>query len=122
MPTSFTEAAADGEVVLSEANGTRSRETITLLTGVSYRAGEVLGKITSGGKYNQADQGASDGTETAVAVLIYAVDATGGDKPGDILARDAEVKASMLQYKSGQSGGNQTTSRTELAAVGIISR
>ena len=45
-----TEATRAGEFLLSEANGTRSRESVTV-TGGSYPAGQVLGKVTASGKY-----------------------------------------------------------------------
>ena len=122
MPTSFTERNYPFEVILSEANGSQSREVVTIVSGANLKAGAVLGKITASGKYNEADQGAATGIETAVAVLLEDVDASGGDAPGLALVRNAEVKSALLNYKSGQSGGNQATSRSELAAVGIICR
>ncbi len=56
------------------------------------RAGIVLGKITASKKLAQYDPAATDGTETAYAVLLGDVDLKGGDstasnadKVGDVL-------------------------------------
>lgn len=122
MATSFVERNYPFEVILSEANGSRSREVLTIVSGQDLKAGAVLGKITASGKYAHADQGAATGIETAVAVLLEDVDASGGDAPGLCLVRDAEVKSALLNYKAGQTSGNNATSRAELAAVGIICR
>lgn len=122
MPTSYTERNYPFEVILSEANGSRSRGVVTIASGESLKAGAVLGKITASGKYSHADQGASSGIETAVAVLLEDVDASSADAPGLALLRDAEVKSPLLNYKAGQSDANNATSRSELAAAGIICR
>ena len=45
----------------------------------SLAAGTVLGRITTGGKYAAYDNGHSDGTEVARAILPFAVDATSAD-------------------------------------------
>lgn len=54
------------------------------------RAGLVLGKITSGGKYKQYDPSASDGSETAALILVDEVnvlqDSTDGTTARDQLA------------------------------------
>jgi hypothetical protein len=47
--TAYTEAARNTEVLLSEAPGSLSRETITVISGAgALAAGTVLGKITKG--------------------------------------------------------------------------
>ena len=124
MATSFTEKNYAFEAILSEANGHRSREVVTIVSGQNLKAGAVLGKITSGGKYAIADNHtpASNGSQTAVAVLLEDVDASGGDMPGQILARDAEVKSGMLNYVASATGGEKAAANTALAAVGIIVR
>lgn len=121
MTTPLTESRHAGEFILSEASGQRSRENVTLAMGQVVKAGEVLGKITSGGKYTAVDQAASDGSQTAFAISIYAVDATSADAAISVIARDAEVIAECLEW-GGQSPTEQATGVTELAAVGIICR
>jgi len=39
-------------------------------TSTTLRKGLVMGKITASGKYAEYDDGASDGTETAVGILL----------------------------------------------------
>ena len=39
----------------------------------TLRKGLVMGKITSGGQYAEYDDGAGDGTETAVGILLMSV-------------------------------------------------
>ena len=45
----------------------------------NLKRGHVLGRITASGKYGQYDNDASDGTETAVAILAEDADATSED-------------------------------------------
>lgn len=68
--TAYTEAARNTDVLLSEANGFLSRETITLLSGAGALApGTVLGKITKGAATAALLAGATgNGTFSAVTV------------------------------------------------------
>lgn len=43
--TTKTEAIHPGEFILSEAEGSRSRDTVTILSGQNLKAGAVLGKL-----------------------------------------------------------------------------
>ena len=119
--TTQTEGKHAGGFLLSEAQGKRSREQVTITSGQDLVAGQVVAKVTSGGKYVAVDQAASDGSEVAVGVLWDNVDATAGDVEATIIARDAEVNGEELTY-SGQSPTEVATCITELAAVGIIVR
>ncbi len=58
---------------------TRSR---TLLTGLLYVEGTVLGKITASGKYTICDGAAVDGSEAPAEILLEDVDATLADAVG----------------------------------------
>jgi len=112
----ITESTHTAEFLLSEANGARSRETITVLSGEGeLAAGTVLGIVTASGKYAAYDNAAIDGTEVAKAVLYAAVDATSADAAGVAIVRDAEVIESALT-------GIDANGTTDLAAVGIIVR
>ena len=103
-----------GEFLLSEANGTRSRATKTI-TGGKYPAGQVLGEIAANKKLTAYSAGASDGSETAVAILYSSVDAATADKSGVVIAMDAEVSKALLV-------DDDADAITDLAAVGIIAR
>ena len=115
--------------LVSEANGTRSREVVTLAEGVVRNPGTVLGKVTATGKYvpvdpaNGTGEGETpDGSHIAVAVLYAAVDATAGDKPAVITARDAEVEAAALIWPAAITPTQKTAALGQLAAVGIVAR
>lgn len=115
------------EFILSEANGYRSREEVTLAEGEDVKAGEVLGKLTSGGKYVAWDPDASDGSETIAGISYAAVDASAsgnGDEEVAIVARDAEVDVGALTYAEEDSAGNggKDNAVSQLADLGIIAR
>jgi len=118
----LTEDFHDGGFVVSEANGTRSREVVTLLAGQAYKAGTVLGKITASGKYTVYDPANLDGSETPAGVLRGAVDATAADAPGTALVRDAEVNAAELEWFAGATANQKATGQAGLATLGIIAR
>jgi hypothetical protein len=115
--------------LVSEANGTRSRDVVTLAAGVVRNPGTVLGKVAATGKYvpvdpaNGTGEGETpDGSHIAVAVLFAAVDATVGDKPAVITARDAEVEAAALIWPAAITPTQKTAALGQLAAVGIVAR
>ncbi|WP_278366875.1 MULTISPECIES: head decoration protein [Marinobacter] len=109
-----TETTRAGEFLVSEANGKRSRETITV-TGGPYVAGQVLGKITASGKYTAYASGASNGTQTAAGVLYAAADGSSADVTAVGVVRDAEIDEALLT-------GDDADAITDLAAIGIIAR
>lgn len=117
-----TEAIHMGEGILSEANGHRSREEITVVSGQNLGAMFVVGKVTASGKYAEYNNAAADGTQTAAGVLIGAVNASGADAKGAILARDAEVDYDTLQWKAAMAQNDKDAGVTDLAALGIIVR
>lgn len=55
-------------------------EMVTIASGANLVAGDLLGQITSGGKYIKSLSGAGDGSETPCAIIAEACDASGGDK------------------------------------------
>lgn len=118
--TSFTEKGHAGGFILSEANGQRSREQITVLSGEVLEAGAVLGKISASGKYvKYDDDGTDDGRRTAAAVLYDAVDATDGDLEAAAIVRDAEVNGDELVWNSDD---EVDAGVADLLSVGIIVR
>jgi hypothetical protein len=63
--TVLLEARHPGEFLMTEANGQRSRETITIASGAGIIApGTVLGKVTASGKYVASAVGASTAART----------------------------------------------------------
>ena len=127
--TIHTEGRHTAEHIASEANGTRSREVVTLLAGNNLPAGAVLAKLTTGanaGKYTVLNPASNadpaDGTKVCAAVLFAPVDATGGDRPAVVNARDTEVKAVALGWPAGTTAPQKTTALAELATLGIVAR
>ncbi len=121
--TTKNEGLHAGGFIVSEANGARSREQIVVVAGQTLSAGAVLGIVNASGKYAAYDNGAADGTQAAVGILLEAVDAAAADQPGVALVRDAEVNAAELDYSAGSSGGADITAAiADLLALGIIAR
>lgn len=111
-----TESRHVGDFLISEANGTRSREEVVVASGEgALVAGTVLGKITASGKYAAYDNAAADGTQAAAAVLYAGVDAAAADAAAVIIVRDAEVVEAYLT-------GIDAAGKADLAALGIIVR
>jgi hypothetical protein len=121
MPV-MTEGQHTGEFIVSEGNGSISRETATILNGRTLDAGAVLGQITASGKYREIDPAAITGAEVAVAVLLDAVDASGGDAPGIIISRLAEVHSGEVVWPTGITDPQKQTAIDQLAVATIIVR
>lgn len=117
--TTLTEGVHANEFRVSEANGDRSREVVTIVSGENLKAGHVLGKITASGKYAEHDPAAVDGTETAVAVLYDDTDASAADTKAVAYVRDCELNGDLLTYIAGISAPNKAAAIADLAGVGI---
>jgi hypothetical protein len=114
--TTLTEGKHAAEFLLSEASGERSREQVVLSsTAAALVAGTVLGKVTASGEYVAYATGASDGSETAVAILFDNAADLAADQKVLVIARDAEVIEAELTSLD-------AAGKAELAAVGIIVR
>ncbi len=116
-----------GDLLKYELNANVSRETVTLKSGTAYLLGSVLGKITASGKYRlspAAEVVGDEGAETAVAVLLGAVDATGGDKTGLVVMRGPVIvsKGQLLFDASVDLAAEKTAKHVQLAAAGIVPR
>jgi hypothetical protein len=120
----LTETRHAGEFVLSEGNGNISRDSITIVSGAGVvRAGTVLGKITASGKYTPSPATGADGSQVAVAVNLYEVDATSADVAVAAIMRDAEVNVNTLTYAASVDDNTKKAAKaTQLAAVNIIVR
>jgi len=122
MTTVFHEHPRSGDFLLSEANGSYSRENELLAQGQTLDAGTVLGKITATGKFTQLAPAATDGSKDPAGILIARADAEDGDLAVVVLSRAAEVKADALIWPDPITTAQQTTAITKLAALGIVLR
>ena len=123
MPV-LTEQPSMGDVLKYEVNPNYTREVITLLQGLPYPVGSVLGKITASGKYTLSPATGADGSQVASAVLLYAVDATLADAVGIVVARGPSIvsRAGLAYDATVDDSAKITTKISQLAAVGIIAR
>jgi hypothetical protein len=121
--TTYTEPYRANEVLLSEAPGTLSRESITIVSGSgAIVAGLVLGKVTASGKYAPYDDDNADGTEVAAAIALEAVDATSADQTCAVAFRLCEVRSSAIQWAGTNDATDQTNGLADLAAKYVIVR
>lgn len=125
--TVLTMSPTLGDLLKFELNGSYCREIITLKAGTAYVLGSVLGKITASGKYRlspAAEVVGDEGADTAIAVLLAAVDATGGDKTGLVVARGPAIvsKAALIFDASVDQVAEKAAKYAQLAAAGIVAR
>ncbi|MEW5727230.1 MAG: head decoration protein [Pseudomonadota bacterium] len=116
-----------GDLLKFELNASYTRETATLKAGTAYPLGAVLGRITSSGEYRlspAAEVVGDEGAEVAVAVLLEAVDATGGAVPGLIAARGPVILAegALAFDASVDQPAERAVKITQLAAMGLVAR
>ena len=212
--TTLTEGQHDGEFIVTEAEGTLSRDSITVLSGQNLKAGHVLGKVTVGtatgaavsgntgngtitdvsvgptakpgvytatciepaanagtflvedpdgvtvgtavvgtafagqvafkindgttdfvsgdrftvtvaagsGKYKEYNPANTDGSETAVALLIDNTDATAADKAAVAIVRQAEINAAEIVWFTGATADQKAAGLAQLKLQTIIAR
>lgn len=111
-----------GDWLKWEEDNLYSREQVTVAIGQNLKTGTVVGRITSNGKITQLAPAASDGSENAAGVILADVDASDGDKPGVIIAREAIVSSAGLVWPTGITEAQKTAAIAELKALGIIVR
>lgn len=121
----LTEGQHTGEFILSEANGTRSRDNVTVdvPANTTYEAGTVLGQLSGTGHYVPYDDAYSDGRETAAGILYGAVTndslLAASHESGAIVNADAEVRAADLVWGTGV---DETGGKADLLTLGIKAR
>jgi hypothetical protein len=120
--TTLTEGTHPGGFLVWEAHRDYTRETITVASG-TLTPGTVLGQITASGKYAAHDPNATDGTETAVAVLWGKADASAGNAPAVAVVRGpAIVNRHDLVFTGTPSEGEIAAAHAALLAEGILVR
>ena len=120
--TTFTESTHPGGFLVWEAHRDYTRETITVAAG-ALAPGTVLGQITASGNYAAHDPNATDGTETAVALLWGKADASAGDAPAVAVVRGpAIVNRHDLVFAGTPTDPEIAAAHTALLAVGILVR
>ena len=122
--TVLVEGLHPGAFLMTEANGQRSRENITLASGAGIVApGSVLGRVTATGKYVVSAVGATDGSQTPAAINIYGADASAEVASVSAIVRDAEVNGRCLVYHADRDQPAEKAAAHEaLKSLGIIVR
>lgn len=94
---SKTKALGAGGYIVEQVSDHLSIDEITLTDG-KYGAGTVLGRVSATGKYKALDPAATDGSQTAVAILFDTVDAASADKKGVATTNLTAVRATDLVW------------------------
>jgi len=121
MPV-ITESANLGDLLKYEAPSLYSRDAVTVASGQNLVLGTVVGIKTADGKVHALDPAATDGVENAAGVLLQAVDATGADAQGVMIARHAVVSDNVLVWPAGITAGQQTAAINQLKDRGLLVR
>lgn len=104
------------EFIISEAEGTRSRDVVTVVVpqGFRLRSGRILGKRSGDGKYVACDGTATDGSEVPAGILY----AEQGNVDG---ADDLEVEAVIVNTDAEVAGARlvRTSSEAEPYDVAV---
>jgi hypothetical protein len=120
--TTLNEGRHTGGFLVWEAFRDYCRETVTIAAG-TLEPGSVLGKITATGHYAAHDPAATDGTETAVALLWGKADASAGAIAAVALVRGpALVNRHDLIFAGSPSEIEIAAAHAALKAAGIIVR
>jgi hypothetical protein len=122
--TTLTEGKHAGGFLVWEVLRDYTRETVTIASGAGkLEPGNVLGKITTGGKFTSLAPAATNGSQNAAGILWASVDATDADAPGVVILRGpAIVNRHEIVWPDGASEAQITAATTALAALGIIPR
>ena len=120
----LTETNHAGGFLVWEVLRDYTRETVTIASGAGkLEPGTVLGKITTGGKFNKLTPAATNGSQNAAGILWAGVDASAADSPGVVVLRGpALVNRHEIIWPEGASEAQITAATTALGALGIILR
>ncbi len=114
--TNLVEGRHTGEYLVSEADGTLSREEVTVTqAGTALVSGTVMSKLTATGKYVPYDDVGTDGSEVAAGVLYTSCVSATGDRKAVVHVRNCEVFGAALT-------GSNAGAVADLKALNVIVR
>jgi hypothetical protein len=120
MPT-FNEPARPLEFLVTEANGSISRERVTIAAAApAMVAGTVVARL-SGGEWTLYNNAGSGGAEVAAGILAYDAPDLAVTQQTTVIVRHAEVKAAGLNWGANDAAGI-TAGTADLAALQILLR
>jgi hypothetical protein len=119
----FIVAGAGGTLVLAN----RRQLNVTITEGsTDFAVGDAFNIAVfnelAGGKVVAWDPVTYDGRDDVAGILYDNVDASGGDKPGVLVSRDAEVAKSLLQWAAAITAAQKESAYLDLAKRGVIAR
>jgi hypothetical protein len=124
--TTLTEGRHAAEFLLSEAAGSRSRESAAITVGQTLVVGQIVEDDGSGGLTAMSGTLDSVGalTTQAKGILLYAGASTSADvETVAYIARDAEVNGNLLTFPTETTVGDERNlTIASLALLGIIVR
>lgn len=94
--STYQEPIHPGEFLLSEGNGSISREAVNVIAGEALPAGQVLGLVSASGEFAPYNPDAEDGSEVAVAILFAGLASSDIVRRGRAVVRHAEVSEAHL--------------------------
>jgi hypothetical protein len=113
----------DADVVKDEGKNRFSRDDDVLVSGSGkVVCGTVLGRVTASGKYKPFTPAASDGSQTAAAIILQNADATSADVTVVNLKRRAQVVLQALVWPAGITAAQRSAALASLEALGIVAR
>lgn len=117
-----SEGKTPGDFLLFEEDNYYCRDRVTIAAGADLEPGAVLGQITASKKYVLSVQGAADGSQTPVAVLMSDAAAASADVEATILKRGpAQVRRGGLTFDaSWSSEALRDTACAALEDKGIV--
>lgn len=117
--TVLIEGRRPGGFIVWEAFRDYCRETVTLAAG-TLEPGTVLGRVTASGHYVAHLADATDGSETAAAVLWGRADAADGPAPGVALLRGpAVLNRHLLVFAGTPEPAEIDAAHSALAELGL---
>jgi hypothetical protein len=120
--TTYTQRKTETDLLIVEVKvgWTKDRRTLAQSAAL-YVFGEVLA-ANAAGALVQLAPAATDGTQTAVAVLLEDVNATVADAPGTVVARGAVVDPAELVWPAGITPAQIAAALADLDKHLIITR
>ncbi len=114
-----------GDVLKWEINPDYCREVVTIASGAGkLGVGSVLGKITATGEYVLSDPLATDGSQTAAAVLLEEADATSAATAALVALRGPAIvsKGALVFHSNVATAADRDAKYAELESIGIVAR
>jgi hypothetical protein len=121
---SITENERLGDLLKYEADKNYCREVVTVASGQDLKLGTVVGikTATDEVKIVSTNDEETDGSETAIGVILEDVDATSGEKKSLIIARGAIVASNVVIYPAGATDPQKKKIVKDLEIRGIVIR